>query len=170
MLNGSSAVGSNLTLLSAFQVTGANGNLLNEALYDPTTNLVFVTVPSAPSNATTCAGCVRVPGSAAGLLAMRVLSNCSLGFAYVAKAAASSPYAPFSGAVLANGVVYYSEGPNKRVHAVAAANGTVLWSGTTSNAVYVAPTVVGGRVYAAEFATTTAPYLSLLHAWGLPGH
>ena len=130
---------------------------------------MFVTVPSAPTTAL-CAGCTAVPASSYGLLAMRLLPNCSLAFAYMSPGTAASNFASFSGAVLGNGVVYYSEGLNKKVHAVAASNGTVLWSGTTANAVYVAPTVVGGRVYAAEFATTTAPYLSLLHAWGLPGY
>jgi outer membrane protein assembly factor BamB len=127
------------------------GELIGVPAWDPATQTVYVTSP------TDLAG-----GSFMhGLLAFGVGADCRLHPSWqqtqgINGAVVSSP-------TIANGVVYWGDGPGNEVLALDAGSGAVLWrSGSTiTGGVYAPPIVVNGRVYAADWSHT-------VHAWALP--
>jgi outer membrane protein assembly factor BamB len=67
-----------------------------------------------------------------------------------------------SSPTLANGVVYYADGTGNALHAFDATSGAPLWSsspGDFGGAIFSAPTVFDGRLYASSRGGT-------LHAFG----
>ena len=111
---------SNLTEIGMYQIAAATGDLINEATYDPVTNLLFVTVPNKVSSSGSYPG---IAGVSNGLLAMRVMPNCTLAVAYSVSLGITSTSGSYSSAVMANGVVYFSDGAGRKLHAVNASNG-----------------------------------------------
>jgi outer membrane protein assembly factor BamB len=82
-----------------------------------------------------------------GLLAFRVGPACTLAPAW--QQAVGPDPAVLSPPVVANGVVYLGTGFGRELHAFEAGTGRPLWSsGRLGGAVYGAPTVSGGRLYA----------------------
>jgi outer membrane protein assembly factor BamB len=88
-----------------------------------------------------------VPGIAAGVVGLRVLSDCTLQVAW--SAALGGNTQPNSTPTVANGVVFVGEGNGGRVHAYDATTGAHLWdSGSASGgSTYAAPTVADGKVF-----------------------
>jgi outer membrane protein assembly factor BamB len=118
-----------------------NGQLIGVPAYDPTTRMVYV------SNSTDLAG----GEYRHGLVAFSVGADCQLHLAWqqpqgVNGLVGSSP-------TVANGVVYYGDGPGNELFALSGDSGAVLWqSGSTiEGAIYAPPIVVNGRLYAAAW-------------------
>jgi outer membrane protein assembly factor BamB len=106
--------------------------------YSPVTNMVYVS-NSSTSNEGTFVN---------GMVALRVAPDtCSLTLAWQYEA--GWPWASVSPPTVANGVVYYGDGPNDHVYAFDAATGEKLWDSETliKAAIYAAPIVVNGRLY-----------------------
>jgi outer membrane protein assembly factor BamB len=63
---------------------------------------------------------------------------------------------------VANGVVYYGSGSDRKIYAFNAQTGARLWASGTevTGTIVAAPIAVGGQVYAGA-------YDNRLHAWGL---
>jgi outer membrane protein assembly factor BamB len=87
-----------------------------------------------------------LPGIAAGVVALKIQSDCTLKVAWSAAVGGNS--APNSTPTVANGVVFVGEGNSGRVIAFDAATGTRLWdSGAASGgATYAAPIVADGKL------------------------
>jgi PQQ-like domain len=83
-----------------------------------------------------------------GMLAFKILSNCTLGLAWQQSVGQTGQ--SISPPTVANGVVYYGDGPANQLLAFNTATGARLWnSGTTiGGGIYAAPTVVDGKVFA----------------------
>ncbi len=118
-----------------------NGQLIGVPAYDSTTRMVYV------SNSTDLSG----GEYRHGLVAFSVGADCQLHLAWqqpqgVNGAVVSSP-------TVANGVVYYGNGPGNELFALSGDSGAVLWqSGSTiEGAIYAPPIVVNGRLYAAAW-------------------
>ena len=97
-----------------------------------------------------------------GLVAFSVGADCQLHLAWqqpqgVNGAVVSSP-------TVANGVVYYGDGPGNELFALSGDSGAVLWqSGSTiEGAIYAPPIVVNGRLYAAAWD-------HMVHAYAVAG-
>jgi len=126
--------------------------LIGVPAYDPTTRMVYV------SNSTDLAGGEYWHG----LVAFSVGADCQLHLAWqqpqgVNGLVASSP-------TVANGVVYYGDGPGNELFALSGDSGAVLWqSGSTiEGAIYAPPIVVNGRLYAAAWD-------HMVHAYAVAG-
>jgi outer membrane protein assembly factor BamB len=93
-----------------------------------------------------------------GLLAFRVTKRCRLSLEWQAKRPGNLTSSP----TVANGVVYYGEGHGNKLVAFDARNGKRLWTsgGVFGDAVWNAPSVVNGAVYAGSWDEH-------LHAFGL---
>jgi outer membrane protein assembly factor BamB len=68
-----------------------------------------------------------------------------------------------SSPTVANGVVYYGSGPDRRVYAFNAQTGQKLWTSATTDvagSILAAPVAARGQVFAGA-------YDNRLHAWGL---
>jgi outer membrane protein assembly factor BamB len=87
----------------------------------------------------------------AGFLAFRVTGHCRLKLAWQATGPSELDSTP----TVAGGVVYYGEGFENDLVALNALTGKRLWSSGSAllhyHAVFAAPTVVGGRLYAGAF-------------------
>jgi outer membrane protein assembly factor BamB len=119
--------------------------------YDPATGTMFTTVPA------------NGPAYQHGIMS-RTFGQTSAGCRTHATWAqtAGPTSSPVSSPTLANGVVYYADGTGKAVLAFNAANGAPLWSsasGDFGGAVFSAPTVFNGRLYASSRGGT-------VHAFG----
>lgn len=126
--------------------------------YDPTTDVVYVAHGFNP------------PGGRykRGLVALKVGQGCKLRLAWQQS---SSHKGITSAPIAANGVVYYGNGAGSRLFAYNAANGKPLWNSGTSvrGAVFAAPTIVNGALYAGSWDHKLHAFsmrLSKLH--GLP--
>jgi outer membrane protein assembly factor BamB len=86
-----------------------------------------------------------------GLLAFTIGADCLLHLAWQQPQGMSG--AVVSSPTIANGVVYYGDGPGNEVLALAENSGDVLWrSGTTiAGGVFAPPIVANGRLYAAAW-------------------
>jgi outer membrane protein assembly factor BamB len=93
-----------------------------------------------------------------GIVAFRVNSHCRLSFAWNARGPSSLHSSP----TVANGVVYYGTGPGNDVIAFNARTGKRLKSLSVHGAIFNAPSVVNGAVYAGS-------WCGRLYAFGLPG-
>jgi hypothetical protein len=82
-----------------------------------------------------------------GLVALSVRADCTLGLAWQATVGLNTT--SVSPPTVANGVVYYGDGPDNKVFAFDAMTGLPLWnSGSTiSGPTFAAPTVVNGKLY-----------------------
>jgi outer membrane protein assembly factor BamB len=94
---------------------------------------------------------------AAGIVAFRVNGRCKLSFAWSAK----GPSVLKSSPTVANGVVYYGTGPGNDVVVLDALTGKHLNRLDVHGAIFNAPSVVNGAVYAAS-------WHGRLYAFGLP--
>lgn len=85
----------------------------------------------------------------AGLLAFRVTEKCRLSLEWQARRPGKLTSSP----TIANGVVYYGEGKNDKLVAFNARTGKRLWTSGDAfgDAVWNAPSVVGGAVYAGSW-------------------
>ncbi len=83
-----------------------------------------------------------------GMVAFRVTADCQLKLAW--QKTVGPNYASVSPPSVAGGVVYYGDGPGNQLLAFDAATGAPLWSSgaTIKGAIYAAPTIVNGRVFA----------------------
>ncbi len=131
--------------------------------YSPATNMIYIT-DAGPG----------VTGVAAGLVALKVTSSCTLQVAWSNPLGGSDT--PNSTPTIANGIVFVGEGITGLIHAYDAQTGAQLWqSGSqyAAAATFAAPTVAGGRVYVGSwssfsgggivgaFALPTTPVLSV---------
>jgi len=106
--------------------------------YSPVDNKVYV------SNSSDSAVYVH------GMVAFKILSNCTLGLAW--QRSVGPNQTSISPPTVANGVVYYGDGTGNTLHAFNAATGAPLWnSATIGGAVFAAPTVADGKVFAAAW-------------------
>jgi outer membrane protein assembly factor BamB len=121
--------------------SGEGAELLGVAAYDPGGRMIYV---SSPKDLT--GGPYRH-----GLLAFRVGDDCMLGLAWQQTQGMNGAIA--SPPTVANGVVYYGDGPGNEVLALAADSGEVLWrSGDAiGGGVWAPPIVVNGSLYVAAW-------------------
>jgi len=119
------------------QMAGINGDkFVGIPAWDPTTNTLFVT-NSGDSSAGTFLH---------GMVALKAAADCTLSLAW--QQTVGPNHSNVSPPTVANGVVYYGDGPGHVEHAFDAATGAKLWtSGSTVGVgIWAAPTVVGGRL------------------------
>jgi len=130
------------------------GGLSGSPVYDPTTNMVYVSDSGA-----------GLTGIKAGLVALAVQPDCSLKVAWSQTVGTPVSNSPNSSPVLADGVIYMGV-DNGTVAAFDPATGAPLWTSAASGvAVYAPPVVANGEVFAASwsgFATTSA---GTIRAW-----
>ncbi len=139
-----------------------DGNNLGTAAYDPTQNLMFVQNGSDSSDSTT--------GIKHGLVAFTVTSGCQLQFAWQQTVGPNqTPDGPPAPPTVANGVVYYADGPSTGCSPIAnstctgtgdfyaynESNGQPLYHVTLPGPLFTPPVVVNGHVY--------------LTSWNVPG-
>jgi outer membrane protein assembly factor BamB len=130
------------------------GGLFGTPLYDPTTNLVYVSDTGPGLN-----------GVAGGLVALAVQPDCSLAVAWSQPIGSAISDSPNSMPTLANGVVYVGVNDGS-VSAFDAASGTPLWnSGSRGSAVYAAPIVANGRLVAASWDGAGATDAGSVSSW-----
>ena len=117
------------------------GELIGVPAWDPVTGMLYV---SSPTDLT--GGPYQH-----GLLAFTVGADCLLHLAWQQTQGLSA--AVVSSPTIANGVVYYGDGPGNEVLALAAATGDVLWrsADAITGGVWAPPIVVNGRLYAAAW-------------------
>jgi outer membrane protein assembly factor BamB len=95
-----------------------------------------------------------------GIVAFRLDAACNLALAWQTTAGVN--HRVTSSPTVANGVVYYGSGSDRKIYAFNAQTGARLWASGTevTGAIVAAPIAVGGQVYAGA-------YDNRLHAWGL---
>jgi hypothetical protein len=126
------------------------GGFIGVPAYSPQTEMVYVPNQKQPS------------GSfyTYGMLAFRMDANCKLELAWQTTAGTNGgiPSTP----TVANGLVYYSDGFHKTIHAFDANSGVELWASGSevAGAIMATPVVVNGQLFAGS-------YDNHLHAWGL---
>ena len=116
-----------------------HGQFNGDPAWDPRTNMLYV---SSSSDSTT--GPYRH-----GLVALRAGTDCQLSLAWQQTVGPNLGTVSVSPPVVANGVVYYGDGPGNTERAFDAATGRLLWSSgpTISGGLYAEPTVVNGLLY-----------------------
>jgi len=114
-----------------------SGKLFGMASFDPVTNAVYVGNPSDSSDGTYLHG----------LLALQANGACSLSLLWQQTVGANDNKSPSVTPVIANGVVYYSEGTANEMAAFNAATGAPLWNSGDIGAAKAAPIVVNGQVF-----------------------
>ena len=135
------------------------GKFLSSNAYDTASNTLVVTSPTD--------GALQH-----GLIGFHVNQDCKLSKSFDVTATTGVYGEPYSSPTLANGVIYYSDGPGGHVYAASAMTGATLWStASVGGWVVGAPTVVNGRVYissfnVASYGSSTA--LSYAYAFALP--
>jgi len=122
--------------------------LIGVPAYDPTTRMVYVS-----NSADLTGGEYRH-----GLVAFSVGADCQLHLAWQQPQGMNA--AVVSSPTVANGVVYYGDGPGNELFALSGDSGAVLWhSGSTiAGAIYAPPIVVNGRLYAAAWDNVVHAY------------
>jgi outer membrane protein assembly factor BamB len=126
-------------------------------MYSATTNMVYV--------ADTGPG---VNGIAGGLVALSVQADCSLKVAWSQAVGTAVPDSPNSTPTLANGVVFVGVNDGS-VSAFDAASGKRLWnSGSYGFAVYPAPMVANGMVFAGSWSGSSGSAAGAVRAWSVP--
>jgi len=122
--------------------------LIGVPAYDPTTRMVYVS-----NSADLTGGEYRH-----GLVAFSVGADCQLHLAWQQTQGMNG--AVVSSPTVANGVVYYGDGPGNELFALSGDSGAVLWqSGSTiAGAIYAPPIVVNGRLYAAAWDNVVHAY------------
>ena len=105
--------------------------------YSAETHLVYVANPSDSTDGT----------YTHGLLALKVKGDCTLGLAWQAKLGAN--HAIGSPPSVAGGVVYFADGFGRKLFALDATTGDVLWDSgrTIHGSIQTAPVVVNGQLY-----------------------
>ncbi|MGZ3520285.1 MAG: outer membrane protein assembly factor BamB family protein [Vulcanimicrobiaceae bacterium] len=131
-----------------------SGNNLGTAAYDPTHNLVFIQNGSDSSN--------TASGIRHGLVAFTVTAGCQLQLAWQQTVGPNQTVdGPPEPPTVANGVVYYTDGPGTGCSAVGnttctetsdfyafnASNGQMLLHATLPGPLFTPPVVVNGHVY-----------------------
>jgi hypothetical protein len=130
------------------------GGLFGTPVYDPVTNMVYVSDSGS-----------GVTGVKAGLVALSVRSNCTLQVAWSDTVGTRVSNSPNSTPTLANGVVYVGVN-NGKVAAFNAATGASLWTSAASGAaVYPAPVVANGELFAGSWSGFTALAAGTIAAW-----
>ena len=133
------------------------GGLYGTPSYSQATNMLYV-VDTGPG----------VSGIAGGLVALSVQSDCSLKVAWSQAVGSASPNSPNSNPTLANGVVFVGVNDGS-VSAFDAASGTRLWnSGSNGFAVYAAPMVAGGTLFAGIWNGSSGSDAGTVRAWSVP--
>ena len=111
-----------------------------------------------------------LPGISAGIVGLRVGSDCRLSVAWSAGLGGNSQ--PNSTVTVANGVVFIGVGSTGRVHAFDAITGAALWTSGAAgsgSAAYAAPIVADGRVFAGYWNGVTVGDAGTIRAFALPG-
>lgn len=130
------------------------GGLSGTPLYDPATNMLYVSDTGSGYN-----------GIKAGLVALSVQSNCTVAPAWSQSVGTPISNSPNSTPTLANGVVYVGLN-NGSVSAYDASSGSLLWnSGSQGFAVYAAPIVANGEVIAGSWDDATSSAGGTITAW-----
>jgi outer membrane protein assembly factor BamB len=96
-----------------------------------------------------------------GIVAFRLDANCNLALAWQTTAGVNHRIT--SSPTVANGVVYYGSGSDRRLYAFNAQTGQKLWTSAATDVagtIVAAPVAARGQVYAGA-------YDNRLHAWGL---
>ena len=118
----------------------ANGENVGMPAYDPTLNRLYIVAPKdSPTKFNT-----------AGLLALAISGTCSVSVAGTSHPS-NARFGPSIPPVVANGVVYYTDGAGSHVYAVEAANpANLLWSTSSiPGGIFASPMVVNGQLYIA---------------------
>lgn len=130
-------------------VSGYPYNFIGLPAFDGETNMLYVTNPTK-----------RVPDGnfVHGMLAFKLQPDCMLSLRWQTTAGQDGNVV--STPTIANGVVYYGDGPNRKIHAFNALTGAELWSSgaDVTGEAYAAPVVVNGTLLAATWD-------GRLHAW-----
>jgi outer membrane protein assembly factor BamB len=135
------------------------GGLFGTPTYSPATNMLYV-VDSGPG----------INGIAGGLIALSVQPDCSLKVAWSRTVGTANSNSPNSTATLANGVLFVGVNDGS-VSAFDAATGAALWnSGSKGFAVYAAPTVANGTMFAGVWSGASASDTGTVRAWSIPDH
>jgi outer membrane protein assembly factor BamB len=104
--------------------------------WDPVTNMLYV------ANSTDSADGPYLHG----MIALKAAPDCSLSLAWQQSVGVNS--AATSPPTVADGVVYYGDGPGDEEFAFDAATGAPLWnSGSTTGMLFAAPTVANGKLF-----------------------
>jgi outer membrane protein assembly factor BamB len=138
--------------LQKLQISNSSGALIGDLSEDPTAGLIFVANPNdSPSGSYNH-----------GLLAFAVNASCQLQLAWQA-GIGSNGGGPMSSPTAIAGVVFDATGGGKKLYALNSGTGAQLWNSGSAfqGRVYVAPTVVGGQVFAGSWDNH-------LHAFGVP--
>ena len=138
--------------MQALQISGAPGAFIGDPVYDPVLNQVYT-----GNDADDGVGIFSH-----GIIALAPQSDCTLAPVWQQQVGFSD-FNPVTPPIAANGVVYYSTGPESRVFAFEAGSGQYLWdSGSLiQNGIYASPMVVNGQLFIAAFDHK-------LYAFGLP--
>jgi hypothetical protein len=130
------------------------GGLFGTPLYDPATNMLYVTDSGS-----------GYTGVSAGLVALSAQSDCTLKVAWSRAVGTAISNDPISMPTLANGVIYVGVNDGS-VQAFSAASGAPLWnSGAHGFAVYAAPIVANGKVLSASWDGAAAGSTGTIRAW-----
>jgi len=119
----------------------SSGQNIGMPAYDPQLNQLLIVAPSdSPTN-----------NNKAGLLALPISGTCSVSVGETSHPTNAS-FGPSIPPVVANGVVYYTDGFGSHVYAVEAAHPlNLLWSTNSSNGItggiFASPMVVNGQLY-----------------------
>ncbi len=115
--------------------SSSEGQFIGIPAFSPVNNMVYVSNPSSNGN------------YRQGMVALRLIGNCTLQLAWQQPAGNLKP-AAFSPPTVANGVVYNANGLGSQVFAFDANTGYKLWtSSQLPGAVFATPTVVNGQLY-----------------------
>jgi outer membrane protein assembly factor BamB len=121
--------------------TVADDNFNGIPAYSPVTDMLYIGNSSDSDD----------PTYEHGMVALRVRKDCSLSLSW--QKVVGPNMVSVSPPTVANGVVYYGDGPGRTEFAFDAATGTQLWNSasTIGGDLYAAPTVVNGRLLVASW-------------------
>ena len=114
-----------------------SGKLIGMASFDPVTNAVYVGNPADSADETYLHG----------VLALQANGACALSLLWQQTVGTNDNKSPSVTPVIANGVVYYSEGTANELAAFNAATGAPLWNSGDIGTAKAAPIVVNGQVF-----------------------
>jgi len=146
----------NMSMVGAYQMADKSeiGNFITSPVYNPALNILYVTASNdVLANRSSYPNATDFPSVSRGLQAYTVAANCTLQLLWHSSynIVQTDREVPYTTPVVAGSVVYFGSGDKGGLYAVQAANGTLLWSYTVPGAVFGAPTVMHGKLFAASY-------------------